>query len=186
MTMCARVCSRRRPAGLLAGLIAASALGGLAAPASAGFGGQPVLGPLVPGSVVTGNTVGHADDNDGFTSGDHFFFVWDGGDDAYQLDWPGGDLTAQMLYDNSGSVDVDLFLYTPGSLDDSGIYSITNTGFEEVSLLAAPAGTYYLVVDSPAGHEGAYELSVLVPAPGAGAALALLGVAAGAARRRRR
>lgn len=156
----------------------------LATPALAGFGGQTILGTLVEGSMVTGNTTGSSDNNDGFTSGDHIFDIWDGGDDVWTIDWAGGDLRVNLTYDNSGSTDVDLFVYRPGSLNDSGDYSIINTGLETVDIAGAAAGTYYVVIDSAAGGEGAYELSVTVPAPasvGAGGA----GLLALARRRRR-
>jgi len=152
--------------------------------AMADFSGQTVLGPLGPGSSVLGNTIGHADSNDGFTSGDHIFFIWDGGDDAYKLNWPGGDLTVSLFYNNQ-LCDVDLFLYRPGSLNDSGDYSITNLSPDVVSIPGADAGSYYIVVDSAAGFEGAYQLQVSdVPAPQT--ATVLLAGGALLARRRRR
>lgn len=154
----------------------------LCAPAFADFAGQAVLGTLTNGSVVTGNTTGASDDNDGFTSGKHIFDLWDGGDDVWTIDWAGGDMLVTLTYDNSGSTDLDLFIYRPGSLNDSGDYSIINTGIETVSISGAAAGIYYVNIDSPAGGEGAYELSVTVPAP----ATALVGVFGLAALRRRR
>ncbi len=54
---------------------AAGAVFGLAGAASADFSGQPILGPLGPGSSVSGNTVGASDDNDGFFSGGPIFFI---------------------------------------------------------------------------------------------------------------
>lgn len=151
--------------------------------ALAGFVGQVILGPLGPGSVVNGDTTGHTDDNDGFTSGDHFFFIWNAPDDVWQLNWPGGDMNVQMTYDNT-FYDLDLFLYEPGSYDDSGNYSIINSGIENISAPAAPAGTYYLVVDGPeAGDVGAYTISV-TPEP---ATLGLIGLGVlGLISRRRR
>lgn len=155
-------------------------LGVLVAPAWAGFGGQTILGPLSMGSVVNGNTSGANDNNDGFTSGMHIFFIWNGPDDVWAIDWAGGDLALQMTYDHT-AIDLDLFLYTPGSLDDSGNYSIVNTGVENILEPGAPAGTYYAVVDSEnAQNAGPYTLAV-TPEP---SALALLGVGLALVRRR--
>jgi hypothetical protein len=148
----------------------------------AGFAGQTILGPLGPGSTVNGNTAGANDDNDGFTSGDHIFFIWNGPDDAWQLNWPGGDMHVEMSYTLPGT-DLDLFLYEPGSYDDSSKYSIVNTGLETIDAPAAPAGVYYLVIDSEQ-NAGAYQLRVsAIPEP---ASLGLVGVALGLARRRTR
>lgn len=158
--------------------LAASFLAATSA-ALADFSGQTILGPLNPGDSVNGSTIGASDDNDGWTSGDHFFFIWNGPDDVWSIDWPGGDLAIEMTYDNS-QVDLDLFLYTPGSLNDSGNYSILNTGVENILEPAAAPGTYYVVIDSESAG-GAYTLSV-APEP---SSLALFGLAALAALRRR-
>ncbi|MEZ6318284.1 MAG: hypothetical protein R3B49_05940 [Phycisphaerales bacterium] len=156
----------------LAALVAASAV---AAPALADFSGQTILGPLTNGSSVTGDTSNATDDNDGFSSGDHFFFIWTGNDDVWQLDWSGGDMEIEMLY-NPAQFDADLFLYGPSNYDDSTYYSILNTGVENISLGGAIAGTYYVVIDSDSGA-GAYSLNV-TPTPGSGAVLAIAGLAA--------
>ncbi len=159
------------------GFIAVLVLG---ATASADFVGQPIVGVLSNGSDVFGTTLGKADDNDGFDSGIHIFDIWDGGDDVYQLVWGGGDLTLNLT--SIGALtDNDLFLYSPGSLDSTGDYSIRGS-FDSVTLLGAAAGTYYINIDSTAFSEGEYQLSV-VPAPGAGI---LLGLAAFGGRRRSR
>lgn len=150
--------------------VAASVLGLAASAAQAGFAGQTILATLGPGSVVAGNTTGASDDNDGFTSGDHIFFIWDGGDDVYKLNWPGGDLDLSLFY-NAPADDLDLFLYTPSSLDDSSDYGITNLSPDLVSLPGAAPGMYFIVIDSTAGAEGPYTLQVS-PEP---ATLALLG-----------
>lgn len=152
---------------------------GLASSARADFVGQPILGPLVNGSAITGNTTGHADDNDGFDSGIHIFDIWDGGDDVYRLDWLGGDLT--VILDSLGGSDNDLFVYSPGALDSTGDYSIVGA-HDVVTILGAAPGAYFINVDSTAFSEGAYGLSV-TPAPGASA---LLGVGMLALARRRR
>jgi hypothetical protein len=148
-----------------------------ASSAFADFAGQTILGPLVPGSIVNGNTAGANDDNDGFTSGTHIFEIWNGPDDAWQLNWPGGDLNVSMTYPLPGT-DLDLFLYEPGSYDDSFNYSILNTGLETISVPNAAAGTYYLVIDSEQ-NPGSYQLTVAdVPEPASlgaiGCAVALL------------
>lgn len=155
-------------------LIAILVCAALATPAFADFVGQTILGPLGPGSVVQGDTsLGATDDNDGFTSGMHIFDIWLGPDDVWALEWPGGDLALEMTYDNT-LADLDLFLYTPASYDDSGNYSIMNTGVENVLEPGAVAGTYYVVIDSENfSTAGAYTLSV-TPEPGTAA---LLGVA---------
>ena len=154
------------------------------APALAGFDGQTILGPLVPGSVVNGDTTNGNDDNDGFSSGGHFFFIWNGPDDAWRLNWPGGDMLLTMTY-NSPADDLDLFLYEPGSYDDSSNYSILSTGTETITAPAAAAGTYYIVVDSDTlAHAGPYTLSVApIPEP-AGIGAAAVAVLALARRRR--
>ena len=152
-----------------------------ASSAFAGFDGQTILGPLVPGSVVNGNTAGANDDNDGFTSGTHIFEIWNGPDDAWQLNWPGGDLHITMTYPLPGT-DLDLFLYEPGSYDDSANYSILNTGIETIDVASAVAGTYYIVIDSESAA-GSYQLSVAdVPEP---ASLGVIGLAFGVFARRR-
>ncbi|MBL8885756.1 MAG: PEP-CTERM sorting domain-containing protein [Phycisphaerales bacterium] len=151
-----------------------------AIPAFADFGGQPILGPLTNFSFVSGTTSGKPDNNDGFTSGDHIFNIWDGGDVVYQLNWTGGDMFITL--ESLGGSDNDLFLYTPDSYNDSGIYSIAGS-HDEVSLMGAAAGTYYIVVDSTFTSEGAYNLAV-IPAPSAGLAM-LAGIGLCGARRRR-
>jgi len=139
--------------------------------AFADFSGQTILGPLVNGSVVTGDTSGATDNNDGWFSGGPIFGIWDGGDDVWQLNWTGGALRVELAYDNTTSADLDLFLYVPGNLDESTLDSIGNTGLDAVTLAGAAAGTYYVLVDSTAGAEGPYELRIL-PAPGGAALLA--------------
>lgn len=153
-----------------------------AAPAFADFVGQVPVGTLTYGSVANGNNTGHTDRNDGFTSGTHIFDIWRGGDDVFLLNWAGGDLFISLFYNNQ-LCDVDLFLYTPSNLDDSSDYGISNNSPDTVLLLGAAAGTYYIVVDSETGREGAYQLAV-IPTPGAGLMLAASGAAL--ARRRRR
>lgn len=149
--------------------------------AKADFNGQTILGPLTAGSMVSGNTLGHSDDNDGFDSGGHFFDIWDGGDDVWLLNWAGGTLTVTL--DSLGGSDNDLFLYSPGAYDSTGDYSIVGA-HDSVTILDAAAGTYYINVDSTMFSEGGYELSVSnIPAPGS---LALLGIGGLYAGRRRR
>ncbi|MGD9692002.1 MAG: PPC domain-containing protein [Phycisphaerales bacterium] len=151
--------------------------------AAAGFVGQSILGNLSAGSVVNGDVTGHADDNDGFTSGMHIFNIWDGGDDVWTITWAGGDMQVDLTY-STALCDVDLFVYRPTNLDDSGDYAIANTGVDTVTILAADAGTYYVNVDSTFFSEGAYTLSVtLIPEPGA---VSLFALSALIATRRRR
>lgn len=153
-------------------LLALVAVLAVSTPAWADFGGQIILGPLGPGSVVNGDTTGATDDNDGSISGMHIWEVWMGPDDVYAIEWPGGDLELEMVYDNT-TADLDLFLYTPADLDNSGNFSIMNSGVENILEPAAMAGTYYVVIDSErASTAGAYTLTV-TPEPGA---LALLGL----------
>jgi len=86
-----------------------------------------------------------------------------------------------MTYNNASS-DLDLFLYTPGSYDDSGNYSIINSGVENILEPGAAAGTYYVVVDSTSEFDaGAYTLSV-TPEP---TAIGLLGLGLALFARRR-
>lgn len=146
------------------------ALALIAGGAQADFAGQTILGPLTAGSNVSGTTAGASDDNDGFTSGMHYFDIWDGGDEVWQIDWAGGNLTVNLT--SVGGSDNDLFIYSPGGYNDSGNYSIVGT-FDTVTINGAAAGTYYAVVDSSFFSEGAYQLEVLVPAPSAGALLGL-------------
>jgi hypothetical protein len=160
--------------------VCALLIGVVAVPAFADFGGQTILGPLGPGSIVSGNTIGAADENDGIMSGIHIFEIWNGPDDVWALNWPGGDLQVDMTYNNAIS-DLDLFLYTPASLDDSGNFSIVNSGLETVFEPAAAPGTYYVLVDSDTvAHAGAYTLYV-TPEP---TTLALLALSLVALRRR--
>jgi hypothetical protein len=150
--------------------------------ALADFSGQTILGPLVNGSSVSGNNTGASDDNDGWYSGMHIFDIWDGGDDVWALNWTGGPMHIEMLYDNFFA-DPDLFLYVPGHLDESSYDSIINTGVETIALGNAAAGTYYILVDSTAGAEGAYRLNI-TPAP-ATLGLLSMGFASFASRSRR-
>jgi hypothetical protein len=137
----------------------------VASPAWAGFDGQTILGPLGLGSSVDGNTVGANDDNDGWTSGDHFFFIWNGPDDAWALNWPGGNLSLELTYDNTFA-DLDVFLYSPGGYDDAEHYGIANSGVENVDVPGAAAGLYYIVVDSEDDNTaGAYHMNI-TPEPG--------------------
>ena len=153
----------------------------IAAPARADFSGQTILGPLALNSAVNGDNTGSSDDNDGWFSGTHLFDIWDGGDDVYALNWAGGDMTVTLTYDNIFA-DPDLFLYTPDNLDESTLDSIANTGVDAVTMLGAAPGTYYVLVDTTAGMEGEYHVSV-TPEPGT---LALLGLGGLIAARRRR
>jgi hypothetical protein len=149
--------------------------------ARADFIGQPILGPLGPGGTAFDSTVGKADDNDGFDSGTHIFNIWDGGDDVYLLNWPGGDLTVTL--DSFGGSDNDLFVYSPGSLNSTGDYSIAGA-HDVVTILGAAPGGYYINVDSTFFSEGSYQLQVSpVPAP---ASAALLGAGLLCLARRRR
>ncbi len=158
-----------------------SALLALTAPALADFSGQTILGPLALSSSVNGDNTGSNDNNDGWYSGTHVFDIWDGGDDVYALNWAGGDMTVTLTYDNIFA-DPDLFLYTPGNLDESTLDSIANTGVDAVTMLGAAPGTYYILVDTTAGSEGLYNVSV-TPEPGTVMLLGLGGLMV--ARRRR-
>ena len=131
--------------------------------ARADFIGQTIHGPLSAGSSITDSLIGESDDNDGFTSGDHPFNIWDGGDIVYGLDWAGGGMSVTLTpLDFS---DPDLFIYRPSDLNDSGDYSITN-GIDNVTINNAPAGFYYIVVDTTFFNEGDFRLDVAaVPAP---------------------
>ncbi|MCC6677199.1 MAG: hypothetical protein IT436_08645 [Phycisphaerales bacterium] len=165
------------------GVAAFAAVGSALIPISAraDFTGQTILGPLTPGLSIAGDLTGTSDDNDGFFSGTHIFDIWDGGDDVYSLVWPGGDMTVDLISDPFG--DADLFIYRPSDLDESGDYSAAGT-FDTVSIPGAVAGTYYVVIDTTAGNESPYEVSVAnIPSPGPAAILA---VAAGLGTRRRR
>jgi hypothetical protein len=154
----------------------------LAGPAMADFSGQTILGPITAGSSVFGDNSLSSNDNDGWYSGMQVFGLWDGGDDVYQLNWPGGDLTLTMT---PSSGDPDLFLYTPDNLDESSFDSFTN-GIDVISVPNADAGTYYVLIDSAAGFEGAYQLEVsAIPGPGALALLACAALAGGCRGRRR-
>lgn len=157
-------------------------LASLAPVALADFGGQTILGPLSFGSSVNDTLVGASDDNDGWFSGGPVFGIWDGGDDVWALNWTGGKLIIDLVY-NTADGDPDLFLYTPGSYDDSSYDSYANTGLDSVTVFGAAPGLYYILIDTTAGNEGAYTLNVL-PAPGSVALFGALGC--GMLRRRRR
>jgi hypothetical protein len=164
-------------------ILSAVVFGGLlmaaASNALADFSGQTILGPLSNGSIVSGSTLGASDDNDGFDSGIHIFDIWDGGDNVYLLNWLGGDMTVTL--DSLGGSDNDLFVYSPGALDSTGDYSIV-AEHDEVILLGAAAGDYYINVDSTFFSEGDYDLAI-TPEP---ATLGLLGVGLMLGGRRRR
>jgi hypothetical protein len=140
--------------------------------ALADFAGQTILGPLSDGSIVSDTTLGKSDDNDGFDSGGHLLNIWDGGDDVYLLNWTGGDMTVTL--DSFGGSDNDLFVYSPGALDSTGDYSITNV-VDVVTLPGAAAGDYYINVDSTFFSEGDYRLAV-TPEPGTLSLLVLGGL----------
>ena len=141
--------------------------------ALADFAGQPILGPIANLSSVNGNTNGAADDNDGFDSGGHFFFIWEGGDDVWLLNWLGGDRTVTLT--NTGGGDNDLFVYSPGSYDSTGDYSPLPGNLPDVvTIPGAAAGQYYINVDTSIFAEGPYNLTI-TPEPGS---LALLGIGA--------
>lgn len=153
-----------------------------AASAQADFTGQPILGTLINGGFGANSTLGKADDNDGFESGFHPFNIWDGGDDVWRINWPGGDLSVSLVSIGAG-VDNDLFIYRPDSLNSSFDYSTLGVGdVDVVSIFNADPGMYYVNIDSTFFSEGGYELSV-APSPGAAAVLGLGLV--GMARRRR-
>lgn len=135
----------------------------ISSPALADFTGQTIFGPIGPGSSVFGDTTNSTDDNDGWYSGTHIFELWMEPDDVWQLDWPGGDMELEMTYDNT-FIDLDLFLYTADSPDESILDSYVNTGIENISYAAAPAGTYYVLIDGYIGA-GPYQLTV-TPEPG--------------------
>lgn len=160
--------------------LAVLALATLAGTAAADFSGQTILGPLTNGSSVTDTLVGSGDDNDGWFSGGPIFGIWDGADDVWALNWDGGTMTIDLVYDIFDG-DPDLFIYTPGNYDESSRDSFGNTGLDSVTINGAPAGLYYILIDTTAGNEGPYRLDV-VPAPGA---VALFGLAALGRRTRR-
>lgn len=113
---------------------------------------------------MSGDLTGASDDNDGWFSGFPIFGIWDGGDDVWQLNWPGGDMTIDLIYDNFLG-DPDLFLYTPSNLDESALDSYANTGLDSVTLPSAAAGTYYVLVDTTAANEGPYLLNATLTVP---------------------
>lgn len=151
-------------------LFAGACMGAVGASAAlADFSGQPILGPLGNGSIVTGTTLGDSDDNDGFDSGTHIFNIWDGGDDVWRLIWPGGDLTVTL--DSTGGSDNDLFVYLPGSLDSSSDYSTVGS-HDVVTIAGAGPGDYYINIDSTFFSEGSYQLGI-TPEPGTAGLMAL-------------
>ncbi|MCA9283135.1 MAG: pre-peptidase C-terminal domain-containing protein [Phycisphaerales bacterium] len=159
--------------------LSAGALLGLAGAANADFAGQTILGPLGPGSSVGGDTSTSTDDNNGFTTGTPGG-SWSGADDVYQLNWPGGSITVDLLFTHA-SGDLDLFLWD--SDQNTNIVASTSTSDNEGFFGTLAAGTYYMTVDGWAGDSNSYTLNV-VPTPAAAGVLGMAGLA-GITRRRR-
>lgn len=156
---------------------------GMASAANAGLTLDDLsLATITGGSVTLGNTAGSSNDMSGDSIG---FGTWSGGDDVYTLVWGGGDLVIDLIFSNAAG-DLDLFLFDnnlsggPGELAQS----LTVDDNEQVEVLGAAAGTYYVSVDGWLGASNSYELRVNgVPAPSALAMLGLGGLVAGRRRR---
>lgn len=145
--------------------------------------GVPVNGSTIWTGVETGLTRGAGEQaNFGRYPG----FGWDnaGNEVAYRYDHAGGDISATLT---GLSGDLDFVL-----IDASGVTAgavAVSEGFggaasESLELLGAPAGTYYVVVDTfGAAFAGSNFTLTVIPAPGAFALLGLGGLAV--ARRRR-
>lgn len=84
---------------------------------------------------------------------------------VYQINWPGGDMTATM--DITNAVDLDLFLLT--TCDPSQVVTFSTSIFSnETFETSLPAGTYYLVVDGVDelnGAAGNFDLTVQLTLP---------------------
>ena len=159
--------------------LSAAALLALSGGAFAQLAG-PDLGPLGPGSSVTGDTSTSTDDNDGDDPGVSGG-LWSGGDDVYSVVWPGGDLTADLLFTDVDG-DLDLYLYDTDATTVLDTSTSTSDN-EQVTAAGLGAGTYYLLVDGWLGDSNTYELNV-IPTPGTSALFGAFGLA-GLARRRR-
>lgn len=160
--------------------LSAGAVIGLAGAANADFSGQTILGPLGPGSSVMGDTNFSTNDNNGGASGVPGG-SWGGGDDVYQLNWPGGSITIDLLFTHSSSTDLDLRLFaTDQNTTLASSASITDN--EQIAGILA-SGTYYITVDGWGTSASAYTLNV-IPTPAAAGVLGMAGLA-GLARRRR-
>lgn len=134
--------------------------------AHADFTGQEILGPLHPGSFVYGSLNGQDNSNNGSSSGP-FGLGWDGPDVVYGLDWPGGALKIELSIlspiDHMG-----LFLYTPSDLDHAAVSSVAIADEQRIDLINAPAGDYFVLIDSVIAPVGDYYLTV-IPEPASGA-----------------
>lgn len=165
---------------------AATILGvlGLATAANAGVTLDDLsIGTLMGGDSVMGNTAGSSDDMSGdlILSGGS----WSGGDDVYTLVWGGGDMTIDLLFTNAAG-DLDLFLFDNNTATGGELaQGISVDDNEQVVVLGAAAGTYWVSVDGWFGANNSYTLNVSqdIPAPSAMAILGLGGLVAGRRRR---
>ncbi|WP_428387629.1 hypothetical protein [Mucisphaera sp.] len=118
---------------------------------------EPLFLPI--NSTLSGDTsIGSTDDVDGrFGPGPST--TYNGPDDVWPLNWPGGDLQLSLDFDDTIG-DLDLFLFDS---TDTLVRRSANVGGPE-SLIEPEltAGLYYVVVDGWQGDSAPYELTASV------------------------
>ena len=128
-----------------------------------------------------GNTANSSDDMNGiegiFSGGN-----WSGGDDVFTLDWRGGNIDIELLFDHANG-DLDLFLWADNGATIPIEYSLTIDDNESIFISSAPAGIYYISVDGWFGAENSYDLFIGIPTPASTTAL-VLGALVASGRRR--
>jgi hypothetical protein len=121
------------------------------------------IGSITLGVPLTGDTGGAGNNLDGLNSGlvggDEF--SWSGPDHVYELEWPGGGIRIELLYND---VDGDLDLILWGGKRATMQIGASSGSLDKEEIVVAdpdlPAGTYWIVIDGWRGDSNDYELLV--------------------------